>query len=193
MGVIGTFFSSVTNKVFAAIIVALAIACGLFFWQWHSYQDKYDTAKTTIGIQARTIKERDDTIDKLTKSQKITDTVRTEIKTDQDKVAEQTKTIQHDTVVKVVEIEKKYNNLPPTPENKVQEDKEISLVYVDSMWKTYCSSGIKDPGCSNVDPTPPATSPTSMPTSVRAVTINDIVEDDVLISTEESLVEETVT
>ncbi len=147
MGLLSTLFGSVTSKIYAAIIVALLVAAGLCYWQYTSYEKKFDDANAALTTTRSQLKEANETITKLQQSQLISENTRTEIDQDKTVIDKKVADTQVQENVKIKAITDEYKDKPVTPENQAAEATKIAAVRVDSMWTTYCVSGAVDAPC----------------------------------------------
>jgi exonuclease VII large subunit len=147
MGAISEFLSPLTNKIMLVLVLAGGIAAGLFFWQFRTYEAKYDEAKGQLTSTQADLKEAQTTLTRLKQSQTISAGTRGEIASEAQGIQTKTDSIQDTAKKKVAQIQQDYASKPKTPENQQAEANAVATVRINSMWDTFCLSGTTHEQC----------------------------------------------
>lgn len=150
LGSIKAFFSGAIAKV----VFGLLIAAALLAWYFKNEHDKTQLELQNKTAEANRLNGELETMKKefntLKESNRINEDVGDGNR--QEKKESDTKTgeIKNNVVKKIQEIEKKYDNVQPTPESVKAKADEKSIARLNGVWGVFCTGTPTNPKCVNV-------------------------------------------
>lgn len=123
--------------IIGGIVIAL-LAGGWFAWEARG--SKIDALKKDVIIAKVENGSLKDTADTTAKSGAITEKINTAIAVDAKVIEKKHDKIANKVEAKVDAIDKIFDALPKTPENKVQQDQQTSVALIDGLWESYCTA-----------------------------------------------------
>jgi len=146
----------------AGVISALVL--GAYFW--HDYkQTQASLIKANAELVTRRAENKDlqVTIDKKEASDNINEKVQLKVIQEMGSVEKTTGQITTEHLTKLKDIEKKYEQLPKTPDNEKAKMDEISADRLTRLWEVYCIANPSEARCSQPHVAMPIASSASKP------------------------------
>jgi hypothetical protein len=129
------------------------LICGLLAWAviaiFQAKNEHITDLNTKLSNAASANKELKTQLEKKGKSDVATQDVVAGVKESLDKQESAKVNTVHYVDRKVVEIRKKYSQLPATPDNEAQKAADISLERMKGLWMTYCLQDATNDACKN--------------------------------------------
>lgn len=138
---------SLKTKLIIGGIIILLISGGVFYLR--NLQTVNKKQQETIVEQKVAIKQNEKAIDVTTKIQQITQEVNTTVVKDQKQIAETKQRIDAKVDAKIAVIQTAFQSKPVLPDTATQKAQEISTVYIDALWESFCTIKTIDAGCIN--------------------------------------------
>lgn len=125
------------------IIFIITAALGYVLWQWiqtsiDNRDMRISTLETAIIDKDKIIEERNEELNKLKQSDKITDKSVGDIRTEIENANKSNSAAFAEMQRQLSAIDNKYDALPKTPVNEERKSSEISIVRSKGLWATFC-------------------------------------------------------